>query len=491
MSFDLKDLEDLTILELQQAMAEGALTSRCLTAFCLAQIARYDQQGPALNSIMQINPEALFWAEALDQERRMQGVRGPLHGIPILVKDNIQTADLMPTTAGTLALADYRAKTDAFVTRQLRAAGAVILGKTNLTEMANFMTKGMPNGYSALGGQVRSPYGPGQFDVGGSSSGSGVAVAAGMAPGAVGTETSGSILSPASQNGVVGIKPTVGLISRTGIIPISPTQDTAGPMARTVTDVAVMLGAMAGPDPKDPATAKRDRDQPLDYTRFLDPEGLKDARIGVPREYYRSLSDEVLDRVETVLDVLRLSGAEVLDPTSIFPEPPEWQYDVLTYEFKPALDAFLGQLPAWCPVHTLNELIAFNLHHSATALLYGQTQLLASAATSGRLTDPTYLEALAKDRRWARDEGIDRVMADYALDALLFVGNQGASITAKAGYPSVSVPMGLDGRGAPVGITFSGRAFREARLIQLAYAFEQAANLRVPPDLTPKASQNQ
>ena len=462
-------------------MDRGEITALELTWYCLEQIAENNENGLGINAIAEINPDASFIAESLDVERRERGSRGPLHGIPVLLKDNIDTGDKMHTTAGTLALAKSRARQDAFLVGRLRCAGAVILGKTNLSELANFLTDGMPNGYSARGGKVHNPYGPGTLEVSGSSSGSAAAVAAGFVPLAVGTETSGSILSPASNNSVVGIKPTVGLVSRSGIIPIAMSQDTAGPMARTVADAAAFLGGMVGVDPADPATKLRGDAKPLDYRRFLNDSGLRDARIGVPRSYYEDMGDDQLALVEGALDALRDAGATVIDPVEIGAGKGTWQSPVLIYEFKSAINAYLDRLDPRVPVHSLAELIHYNFEGAPATIRYGQSRLLESEATSGTLTELEYLEARRRDLLESRSEGIDAVMAEHRLDALLFAANKGSGLAAKAGYPSITVPAGYDASGLPLGITFTAGAFEEPRLIELAHAFETATKLRRSP----------
>jgi amidase len=478
-----KSTANATILELQKLMDSGELSAVQLTWYYLKRIAGYDQSGPELNSVAEVNPDALHIAESLDLERKLKGPRGPMHGIPVLLKDNIDTADKLHTSAGTLALKDSFAPEDAFLAKQLRRTGAVILGKANLTELANFMTEGMPNGYSSRGGQVLNPYSPEEFDVGGSSSGSAVAAACSFAAAAIGTETSGSILSPSSRNSVVGIKPTVGLVSRSGIIPIAHSQDTAGPIARSVTDAAVLLGSMTGIDEADPATRTSDGRFYADYTQFLTDDALEGTRIGVPREYLEDFESDQLDKVDRAVNALRENGATVVDPAPISTEKKHWVSKVLVYEFKPALNAYLNRLDDSVPVHSLRELIAFNYQHSKATLKYGQSILLEAEATSGTLTEPEYIEARASDLREARDEGIDRVMAEHELDALLFANNAGAAIAAKAGYPSITVPGGYDSDGLPLGITFTARAYEEPKLVSIAYSFEQATNYRAAPEL--------
>ncbi len=473
---------EATIPQLQERLEKGEITSLELVIYYLKRIAQIDSDGPQLNSVLEVNPDALQIAEALDHERKQKGARGPLHGIPVLVKDNIDTADKMHTSAGSRALANNYAREDSYVAQQLRRAGAIILGKANMTEWANFMSDKMKSGYSSRGGQVLNPYGPGKFDVGGSSSGSGSSVAANLTVVAVGTETSGSILSPASSNSVVGIKPTVGLISRTGIIPIAFSQDTAGPLARTVTDAAILLGALTGVDDRDPASQTSEGRYHTDYTQFLDVNGLQGVRIGVPREvFYDRANEEQLRIMHDAIEVLKAQGAEIIDPVEIPSTKGKLHHTVLVYEFKAALNAYLHQLDHTVPIHSLKELIQYNLEQPDTMLKYGQSILLESENTSGNLTEPTYIESRIRDLELSRDQGIDQVMKEHQLDAVLFPANFGSAIAAKAGYPSITVPGGYTKDGEPFGVTFSARAYEEPKLIKLAYAFEQATKHRVAP----------
>lgn len=477
-------IHQASVTELQRAMSAGEYTAAQLTLYYLQRIGRYNHDGPAINAVIEVNPDALQIAEALDAERVSKGPRGPLHGIPVLVKDNIATADKMHTSAGSLALADSVAGADAHLVVRLRAAGCVLLGKTNLTEWANFMSDHMPNGYSSRGGQVLCPYSPGNFDVGGSSAGSGAGVAAGFAPLAVGTETSGSILSPASSNSVVGIKPTVGLISRSGVIPISHSQDTAGPMAKTVADAAVLLGALAGLDEGDPATRSANGRTLTDYTACLDSLGLRGARIGVVRDpYFTALDEEELPVMERALTDIRAAGAEIVEGLAFAALEDLRDYAVLVYEFKSDLNHYLRQLPALGQARSLTEVIAFNERFPEQSLRYGQSVLIEADSKSGTLTEREYIEARALDLRHSQTEGIDSLLAAHRLDALVFPANYGASIAAKAGYPSVCVPGGYTSTGKPFGITFTGSAFSEAVLLRLAYAYEQATRHRVEPRL--------
>ncbi|MEN2768797.1 amidase family protein [Ornithinibacillus xuwenensis] len=475
-----KQLIEASVVELQEAMDRGKVSAKKLTMLFLEQIAKYNHDGPMLNAVIEVNPDALFIAEALDLERKEIGSRGPLHGIPVLIKDNIDTNDKMHTSAGSIALANNIAHEDAFIVKQLRNAGAIILGKANLTEWANFMTAGMPNGYSSRGGQVLNPYGPGNFDVGGSSSGPGSAIAANFATLGIGTETSGSILSPASSNSLVGIKPTVGLISRTGIIPISSSQDTAGPMTRSVSDAAILLGALTAKDPEDPATETNPK-RIQDYTPFLTINGLNNKRIGISREYLEGLPDNELRLVEQALEDMERLGAVIIDPVELptkLPNP-----TVLFHEFKNGVNAYLKNANPSLPVHTLLEVIQFNQMHAATALKYGQKLLLESESKSGTLTETEYLLDRLQDIRISQTEGIDKAFSTHQLDALLFVNNYGAGIAAKAGYPSITIPAGYTEEGKPVGITLTGLAYSEPELIELAFAYEQATKHRKAPVL--------
>ena len=469
-------LPEANISDMQQKMEEGSLTSSELAQMYIHRIAVYDCG--KINSVAEINPDALFIAEALDRERTVSGPRGPLHGIPILIKDNIDTADKMQTTAGSAAMAGSFAVKDAAAAASLRRAGAVILGKTNMTEWANFMADSMPSGYSSLAGQVLNPYG--DFDAGGSSSGSGAAAAANFAAAAVGTETSGSILNPSSQNALAGIKPTVGLISRSGIIPISHTQDTAGPMARTVSDAAILLNALAGPDAQDPATLTAP--ERTDYTSVLRPDGLKGARIGVAGSpFFDSLDGDELLLMEKAIQTIRNLGAEVIEDIA-FESMESEGFTILLHEFKNGINAYLSAAPGF--PHSLSDVIAYNKEHAGRMLKYGQSVLEQAEATSGRLVEEAYLSALQKCRLTSREMGIDKAMSDHSLDAVVFPGDSGSVLCAQAGYPTVIVPAGFRTSGEPIGISFSGGAFTEAKLISYAYSFEQASLCRKAPSLT-------
>ena len=495
------ELEEATIADLQAGMAAGRLTARSITQAYLDRIEELDRKGPALRHVIETNPDALSIADALDQERKSGRVRGPLHGITVLIKDNIDTADRMMTTAGSLALAGSIPPQDAFIAAKLRAAGAVLLGKANLSEWANFRSTHSTSGWSGRGGQARNPYVLDRNPCG-SSSGSGGAVSANLCALAVGTETDGSIVCPSSANGVVGIKPTVGLVSRAGIIPIAHSQDTAGPMTRTVRDAAIMLNALAGIDPRDSATAaSRSRGQ-VDYTRSLDANGLRGARIGVARSRFFGYSD-VTDRlINQAIDDMKAEGAIIVDPANIETAGKfdDSEFDVLLYEFKADLNAYLASLGASARVKTLQDIIAFNEQHKAEEMPWFGQEIMIQAQAKGPLTEKKYRDALAKDRRMSRTEGIDATMTKYRLDAIvaptggpawvtdLVNGDHfsGASSTpaAVAGYPNINVPAGFVHE-LPVGISFFGRAFSEAALIRIAYAYEQATKHRRAPKFIP------
>ena len=494
------DLDEMSIAQLQSAMAAGKLTAVSLARKYLARIAQIDRRGPKLNSVIELNPDALAIAAALDKERKTKGPRGPLHGIPVLIKDNIATHDRMMTTAGSLALAGSITPRDAFLVEKLRAAGVVLLGKTNLSEWVNFRSSHSTSGWSGRGGLTLSPYALDR-NPSGSSSGSGVAVSANLCAVAVGTETDGSVLSPSSYNGIAGIKPTVGLISRAGIIPIAHSQDTAGPMARTVTDAAILLGAMTGEDSRDPATAASAGKAQADYSRHLDPHGLRGVRIGVARKFFG-----ILDQVDTLLEnaiaEMKRLGAVVIDPAdlSTHGQYSDAEMEVLLYEFKTDLNAYLAGLGPNAPAHSLKELIEFNERNKAKEMPYFGQDLFLKAEAKGPLTEKAYHDALDKNHRLTREEGIDAVMNQHRLDAIfapttgptqltdLLWGDRdsGGSTTppAVAGYPSITVPAGqVDG--LPVGVSFFGRAWSEPTLIRIAFAFEQATKARKPPRFLP------
>src|SRR3954447_1670437 len=521
-------IEDASLAELTQALAERRITSEALTRAYLARIEAYDRAGPDLNSVREINPDALVDAALCD--RVGPRPERPLAGIPILIKDNTATGDRTHTTAGSMALAEARAPRDATLVARLRAAGAVILGKANLTEFANILAIDMPSGYSSLGGQVRKPYAPDALSErgvplvspGGSSSGSAVAVAAGLCAAAIGTETSGSLLSPAAQNGLVTVKPTVGLISRAGILPIAHSQDTAGPLTRTVRDAAILFNVLAAPDPRDPATLAQRR--PEDYTAFLDPDGLRGARIGVPGDpsdpgndvYFGRLGLAASALIGQAIAALEAGGATIVRaniPTEGWiggpgtemailnrnPESPTLHESarrpiVFVYELKHDLNAYLrdwlpdlphGAQADGVPIRTLADIIGFNRAHADRALRFGQDIFLAAEATAGDLSELESRAARAADLRASRTLGLDAYMDRNRLDAVLFPGAAGAAIAAKAGYPSIQVPAGfvrgVDTPECPFGATFAGRAWSEPILLRLAYAFEQATLTRRPP----------
>lgn len=481
MSFE---VVEATITSMQAALAAGEITSRELVLIYLDRIATHDKNGLTINSVLSVNPDALFIADALDSERAVMGMRGPLHGIPILLKDNINTGDQMSTSAGSLALAGSYASEDATVAKRLREAGAIILGKANMTEFANFMTDGMPSGYSSRGGQVLNPYNISK-PTGGSSAGSGVAVACNFCMVSIGTETSGSILNPANLSSTVGIKPTVGLVSRSGILPLSTSQDTVGPIARTVADAAIVLSAIAGYDASDAATGAMKWKGHGDYTQYLVRGGLKGARIGIPRDYYsEELTEEQHGIFDAAVEVMKGQGAIIVDPAQIKTARQIVYSSVVLNEFKAALNAYLSKLPAGAKLRTLKDIIAFNNEHPIAALRYGQTTLLAAeTTTSGTLTETPYLRDRATDLRLCKIEGIDATLAEHQLDALLFPADFGARITSRAGYPSVIVPAGYTSEGVPFGVTFAGAAYSEPALIQLAYDYEQSSLVRKPPSL--------
>ena len=506
---------EASISEMQEAMRQGRITSRGIVQQYLDRIATYEER---LNAIITLNPRALDEADARDRERAQGKVRGPLHGIPIALKDNIHTTD-MPTTGGALAFKGFVPPYEATLTKNLRDAGAIILAKTNMTELANWIATGMPGNYNALVSYGFNPYdarpdprdgtndGRPALNAGGSSSGAGTA--ANFWAANVGTETSGSILTPANQTMLVGIKPTVGRISRYGIIPITADQDTAGPMARTVADAAILLGVLEGgaPDPHDPATKTCPRAANGDYTRFLNRQGLAGVRIGVPRTSFvdddrhgRSLRDAIA--------LLTQHGATVVDPADISSQPPAVCRDqggikgkdvncsiVFKYGMKRDFNAWLASLGPSSPIKTLTELREWNLAHRADgAIKYGQAQLDNSDEVHLERDRARYLADRATDVRMTGAEGIDVVMKRERLDALLFPGSTGAAVAAKPGYPTVIVPFalvpnapqppfpsGFDAKPAPLGISFTGGACSEPRLIEIAYAFEQAAKRRIPP----------
>jgi amidase len=514
--------ENSPMSDVIQALASGRVTATALTKAYLARIEAYDRGGPKLNSVRELDPDALRIAGEFDDTKPSD--EQPLAGVPILVKDNIATGDKQPTTAGSLALEGARARGDATVVKRLRDAGAVILGKANLTEFANMLAIDMPSGYSSLGGQVKNPYAPTLVDdrdipivsPGGSSSGSAVAVAAGLCAASIGTETSGSLLFPASQNGLVTVKPTVGLISRAGILPIAHSQDTAGPLTRNVRDAAMLLNVLATKDPLDPATQRQRR--PTDYAADLVPDAMKGARIGVPSDpgdplndsYYGKLPPNWAKVIADAFKVLEDLGAVIVranmptlgwiagpgttmavlnrNPLSRNKGNPAMQWIVFLYELKRDLNLYLKDWATNTGIKTIADIVAFNEANADKALRFGQDLFLAANMTKGDLSEREYKSARAMDLLAAKTRGMDAYMNQHKLDAVLFAGSTGAAIAAKAGYPSVMVPggfiSGFDGKETPdypLGITFAGRAWSEHKLLRLAYAFEQASNIRKPP----------
>jgi amidase len=488
-------LEEATAAQLQEWMTAGRYTARQIAEMYLRRIEDIDRQGPALRSVIEVNPDALTIADALDAERKAKGPRGPLHGVPVLIKDNIDTADRMLTTAGSLALAGTRPAKDAFIVERLRAAGAVILGKTNLSEWANFRSTKSSSGWSARGGQTRNPYVLDRNPCG-SSSGTGASISANFAAVGVGTETDGSVVCPSSANGLVGIKPTVGLVSRSGIIPISHTQDTAGPMARTVADAAILLGALAGVDPDDAATAGSRAHTRSDYREFLKADGLRGARIGVSRNYF-GFNDRVDAIMDEAIAAMKSAGATIVDPANLATRGKfdDAEFDVLLYEFKADLNAYLAKSAS--PRKTLASLIEFNNANRDREMPYFGQEIFEQAQKKGPLTDPKYKAALAKCRLMSRTRGIDALLAQHKLDAFVtptggpawttdllngdhFTGGS-STPAAVAGYPSITVPAGFI-HGLPVGISFTAGAWSEPALIRLAFAFEQATKVRRAPE---------
>ena len=488
-------LEETAIADLTASMRSGDRTTRSIVSQYLSRIQQLDRQGPMLQSVIETNPEALNISEELDREREAGTVRSPLHGVPVLLKDNIDTADQMTTTAGSLALQGSIPLRDSTVARRLREAGAVLLGKANLSEWANYRSTRSSSGWSARGGQCRNPYALDRSPCG-SSSGSGVAVSANLVTVAIGTETDGSIVCPASTNGIVGIKPTVGLVSRSGIVPISATQDTAGPMARTVRDAVVVLGLIAGVDTRDPATEVAGTLGLDDYTPFLDEAGLTGARIGVQRSAFgfHPLVDRLM---EDAIVLMRDRGATIVDPIALRPSPTmrRAEVEVMAYEFKTGLNAYLAALPNG-KIRSLADLIAFNEAHAGEEMPYFGQERLVEAQRRGSLSEDRYQEAHAVARRLSREEGIDRAMDADTLDAVIaptggpawvidhvngdhFSGGS-SSLPAVAGYPNITVPAGYV-QGLPVGLSFFGRAWSEPTLIRTAYAFEQASRHRQQP----------
>ncbi len=492
------ELDEITIADLQAGMSSGKFSARSITEKYLARIEEIDKQGPALKSVIEINPEALAIADALDKERKENHVRGSMHGIPVLIKDNIDTADQMQTTAGSLALLGSKPVRDSFVAQKLRKSGAVILGKTNLSEWANIRSSHSSSGWSGRGGQTLNPYALDRNPCG-SSSGSGAAAAASLCAVAVGSETDGSVVCPASANGLVGIKPTLGLISRAGIIPIAHSQDTAGPMARSVRDAAILLGALAGVDPRDSATSASAGKAAADYTKFLDPNGLRGTRIGVARKYFGSNdAQDVL--MNKLIDTIKRQGAEIIDPADL---PTHGKFDdteflVLLYELKADLNAYLAARPG--APGSLKDIIEFNENNRDKEMPYFAQDIFLKAEAKGPLTSKEYTDALETNHRLSRQEGVDKVMDQFHLDAIMgptagpawltdFANGDHAvggssNAAAVAGYPDITVPAGFV-FGLPVGVSFFGRAWSEPTLLKIAYGFEQTIQARRPPRFLP------
>jgi amidase len=496
--FTSTNLEEVTIGELQRRMRQEAFTAEQLTNLYLARIEDIDRRGPTLRSVIELNPDALFIARSLDAEYKAKGPRGPLHGMPVLLKDNIETGDKMQTTAGSLALVGQPAARDSWVAERLRAAGAIILGKTNLSEWANFRSTHSTSGWSGRGGLTKNPYVLDRNPCG-SSSGTGAAISANLAAVGIGTETDGSVVCPSSMCGLVGIKPTLGLISRAGIIPIAHSQDTAGPMARSVRDAALLLGALTGIDPRDPATQASDGKSFPDYARFCNINGLRGARIGIARQYF-TMGPAVTGVMEHAIDLMRRAGAEIVDPVE-FTSFEGWrdsEQQVLLYEFKADLNQYLAGRGA--AVKSLADCIAFNRAHRTEEMFYFDQELMEQAEAKGPLSEKAYTDALATNQRLTRMEGIDAILAKHKLDAIagptagpawltdLVDGDHPdsgcSSPAAVAGYPHITVPAGYQ-FGLPLGISFFGAAWSEPKLIAVAYAFEQASNMRRKPEFLP------
>ena len=494
------ELDEVTIAELQGGMKSGKFTARSLVEKYSARIGGIDKQGPSINSIIEMNPDALTIADALDEERKAKGPRGPMHGIPVLIKDNIDTADKMMTTAGSLALVGSKPPQDSFVAQKLRIAGAVILGKTNLSEWANIRCSHSTSGWSGRGGLTKNPYALDRNPCG-SSSGTGAGISANLCAVGIGTETDGSIVCPSSSNGLAGIKPTVGLVSRSGIIPISHSQDGAGPMCRTVRDAALLLGALTGVDPADQATAASAGKSYSDYAQFCDGHGLKGARIGVARKYF-GFNDEVDALTEQSIDVMKQQGATMVDPAEIetLGKFDNTELLIMMYELKADLNAYLARRGQNSPVHTLKDIIEFNDRNREKEMPYFGQDLFIKAEAKGPLTDKAYLDALERNHRLARTEGIDATMDKFHLDAIVaptggpawitdllngdHVAGGSSNAAAVAGYPNINVTAGFIS-GLPAGISFFGRAWSEPTLIRLAFAFEQATKARQSPKFLP------
>jgi amidase len=494
------ELDEITIPELQDGMKSGKFTARALVEKYTARISEVDKSGPSVNAVIEMNPDAPSIADSLDQERKAKGPRGPLHGIPVLIKDNIDTADRMMTTAGSLALLGSKPVKDSFVAQRLRAAGAVILGKTNLSEWANIRSSHSTSGWSGRGGLTKNPYALDRNPCG-SSSGTGAGISANLAAVGIGTETDGSIVCPSSSNGLAGIKPTVGLVSRSGIVPISHSQDGAGPMCRTLRDAAILLGALTGVDSDDAATAASAGKAQSDYAQYCDPNGLKGARIGVARKYF-GFSDAVDALMEESLAAMKQHGATLVDPADIetLGKFDDSELLVFMYELKADLNAYLARLGPGAPVRTLQDIIDFNDRNRQKEMPYFGQDLFLKAQAKGPLTEKAYVDALAKNHQLARTEGIDALMDKHQLDAIVaptggpawltdlvngdHVAGGSSNAAAVAGYPNINVTAGFLS-GLPVGISFFGRAWSEPTLIKIAYSFEQASKARQAPKFLP------
>jgi len=490
------ELDEITISDLQDGMRSGKFTARSLVEKYSARIEEIDKNGPAINCVIELNPDAVSIADSLDEERKARGPRGLLHGVPVLIKDNIDTADKMMTTAGSLALVGSKPTQDSYVAQRLRAAGAVILGKTNLSEWANIRSSHSTSGWSGRGGLTKNPYALDRNPCG-SSSGTGAGISANLCAVGIGTETDGSIVCPASSNGLAGIKPTVGLVSRSGIIPISHSQDGAGPMCRTVRDAAILLGALTGVDPQDSATSASQGRSLTNYAQFCDSNGLRGARIGIARKYF-GFNDAVDGLMEQSLDVMRKQGATLVDPADIetFGKFDESELLVFMYELMADLNAYLARLGPNAPVHTLKDIIDFNDRNRQKEMPYFGQDLFLKAEAKGPLSEKAYLDALEKNHQLTRTEGIDATMDKYHLDAIVaptggpawltdlvngdHVAGGSSNAAAVAGYPNINVTAGFISS-LPVGISFFGRAWSEATLIRLAFAFEQATKARQTP----------
>ncbi len=492
-------LDEVTIPEMLEYLKSGKYTSEDIVNIYLDRIRDLDKKGPSVNSIIEINPDAISIARQLDNDRKNGKLKGPLHGIPIVIKDNTDTADKMATSAGSLALAGSHASKDAFIVTKLRDAGAIILAKTNLSEWANFRSNRSSSGWSGRGGQTKNPYMINRNPCG-SSSGTAVAVSANFCVAGIGTETDGSIVCPSSINGIVGIKPTVGLCSRSGIIPISISQDTAGPMARTVTDATVLLGVLTGKDDNDTATLESENNVFTDYTQFLDKDGLKGARVGVARNFF-GFHEKVDALMEEAIKVMESLGARIIDPSNIefIKECGEAEFQVLLYEFKDGLNKYLAGIDPKIGIKSLEDVIKFNNDNSDKELRYFGQEVMLDAQKKGSLNENQYLQSLANSKKYSRELGIDSVLKRRSLDVIIaptggpawvndlingdhYIGGS-STPAACAGYPSISVPAGFI-EGLPVGVTFIGKAWSESKLIKYAYAFEQATKHRKAPEFT-------